>query len=186
MIVSIYNFLLISSILKIVRFFIDRNHEMFTIVLEYVRSGKLDTTGISQFMMDDLKSDFNFYQIVYPGYVFIFFYFVTIVLKLLQCFSGVNILSNPLHISQLASFVPHRRFKLLYIGSKDGFGAKECHDKIDHKGATSMVINSERNNIFGGYASISWGSNSGYKTDSSAFLFSLLNPKRRGNEIHTH
>ncbi len=38
------------------------------------------------------------------------------------------------------------------------------------------VIKNTNGFIFGGFASIPWSSSKGYKSDSSAFLFSLTNP----------
>lgn len=69
------------------------------------------------------------------------------------------------------------RFKLLYRGSRDGFGAKDFHEKCDNKGPTIVVVENTAGNKFGGYAAVSWTSTNGQKIDSpesfSSFLFSV-------------
>ena len=48
--------------------------------------------------------------------------------------------------------------ELLYRGTRDGFRAKNFHDKCDKKGETLTVILSSDNYIFGGYTEIDWES----------------------------
>ena len=70
---------------------------------------------------------------------------------------------------------------LLYRGSRDGFRAKNFHEKCDNRGPTVVLIENTTGNKFGGYASVSWtgGSNSGLAVDikseesKSSFLFSV-------------
>ena len=64
--------------------------------------------------------------------------------------------------------------KLLYQASRDGFDNKIFHSKCDGIGRTLTVIKSQNSNIFGGYTSADW-SGKGFKYDSTAFLFSLVN-----------
>ena len=52
------------------------------------------------------------------------------------------------------------RIELLYRGSRDGFRAKNFHDKCDKKGETLTIILSTDNFIFGGYTEINWESTS--------------------------
>ena len=66
-------------------------------------------------------------------------------------------------------------FQLLYQGSKDGFDNKIFHSKCDGIGKTLTVIKSPNLNIFGGYTSVDWSGIFQFKTDSTAFLFSLVN-----------
>ncbi len=69
-------------------------------------------------------------------------------------------------------------------GSRDGFGVDDFHIKCDKKPNTLVIIKSEHGNIFGGYTEESW-SNTDFlspyidKSDSNAFLFSLINKENR-------
>lgn len=69
-------------------------------------------------------------------------------------------------------------WKLIYRASTHGFLPSVFHQKCDNKGPTFVVISSGANR-FGGYASSSWNSSTGYDCKISApesFLFSLVNP----------
>ena len=65
--------------------------------------------------------------------------------------------------------------KLLYQASRDGFDNEAFHAKCDAVSATLIVIKSKNSNIFGGFTSADWSGSGLYKTDSTAFLFSLVN-----------
>lgn len=45
---------------------------------------------------------------------------------------------------------------LLARGSRDGFTEKDIGSKIDHKGATFVIVKSDSGKIFGGYTPIPW------------------------------
>ncbi|EFC38782.1 predicted protein [Naegleria gruberi] len=66
--------------------------------------------------------------------------------------------------------------ELLYRATRDGFSAKNFHEKCDNKGPTLSLIKSEHGNIFGGYTSVSWQSpeNATYFPDESVFLFKVI------------
>ena len=69
---------------------------------------------------------------------------------------------------------------LLYRGSRDGFGAKNFHEKCNYKGETLTIIQSKDGYIFGGYTEINWDNTSWNK------IFGLKNNSRRegkGNEF---
>jgi hypothetical protein len=69
--------------------------------------------------------------------------------------------------------------ELLYRLTRDGDSAQTFHSKCDGKGTTITFIKNYSNGFrFGGYTTASWTSNSGYKSDSNAFLFSLNNRKK--------
>ena len=70
-----------------------------------------------------------------------------------------------------------RTFSLLWRGSKDGFDHKTFHRLCDGQGKTLLVIKNTNGYIFGGFTSVPWSSPSSYcyRTDSTAFLFSLTN-----------
>jgi hypothetical protein len=63
-------------------------------------------------------------------------------------------------------------WKIIYKGTKDGFRAKDFHDKCDNHSNTITII-SANNHIFGGFTSAFWHSKCRSSYDSKAFLFSL-------------
>ena len=65
--------------------------------------------------------------------------------------------------------------ELLYRGTRDGSGSDVFHNKCDNKGPTIILCKNEKDNIFGGYSSISWTTNTGYKSANGSFLFTLTN-----------
>lgn len=66
-------------------------------------------------------------------------------------------------------------FKLIYRGSRDGFGSNVFHSLCDQKPQTLVLIRSTNNYIFGGYTEQDWSGNNVNKTDPKAFVFSLVN-----------
>ena len=65
--------------------------------------------------------------------------------------------------------------QLLYRGTRDGAGSNIFHNKCDNQGPTICLCKNEKGNIFGGYASISWTSNSSNYSANGSFLFTLTN-----------
>jgi len=70
----------------------------------------------------------------------------------------------------------NKSFSLLWRGSRDSFFDGAFHRLCDGKANTVTVIKNTNGFIFGGFTSIPWSSSGNYKTDNSAFLFSLTNP----------
>ncbi len=69
-----------------------------------------------------------------------------------------------------------KSFSLLWRGSRDGFDAAAFHLLCDGKANTVTVIKNTGGLIFGGFTSIPWSSSKHiFKTDRTAFLFSLTN-----------
>jgi hypothetical protein len=80
-----------------------------------------------------------------------------------------------------------KQFKLLWCGSRDGFGASQFHRHCDGHTNTLTVILDTEGNIFGGFPPVSWESrkwngkygdeNNCTKADDSekSFLFTLKN-----------
>jgi hypothetical protein len=76
----------------------------------------------------------------------------------------------------LCEFSSNANFKLLYRGSRDGFGANDFSEKCFQKAKTLTIIKSTNGCIFGGYTEATWNYNNGnWVKDSKAFLFSLVN-----------
>jgi hypothetical protein len=72
------------------------------------------------------------------------------------------------------------RWKLLYRGSDDGFGASNFHKKCDGIANTVTIILSTTDRIFGGFTPVSWDSTSGYKPDptNQSFVFRIKNTRQ--------
>lgn len=68
--------------------------------------------------------------------------------------------------------------RLLYRGSRDGFGSSDFHKKCDGIGNTLTLIESSKHHIFGGYTPCVWDSTSGdvYDQSCQSFLYTLRNP----------
>jgi hypothetical protein len=76
----------------------------------------------------------------------------------------------------LCQFSPNDKWSLLYRGTRDGFDSDDFHSKCDgHCNTLTIIKAKESSNVFGGFTSVSWDGSSGYKSDPSAFIFSLTN-----------
>jgi hypothetical protein len=63
--------------------------------------------------------------------------------------------------------------ELLFRTNVDGDSSNTFHSKCDGKGPTITFIKTTSGKRIGGFAVVPWTNNSGYKTDSEAFIFSL-------------
>ena len=68
--------------------------------------------------------------------------------------------------------------KLLYQMTKDGSSCSTFHDKVDNKGPTITLFESEDGYKFGGYTSQSFQTDSKWIKDSDSFLFNFSNLKK--------
>jgi hypothetical protein len=69
-------------------------------------------------------------------------------------------------------------WKLLYRGSRDGFGTSKFHGKCDGQSNTLTLIETTKGFVFGGFTPLVWDSTTNnFKSDSSqkSFLFTLKN-----------
>jgi hypothetical protein len=64
---------------------------------------------------------------------------------------------------------------LLYRATRDGFTSANFHLKCNSKSNTLTIVQTTLGYVFGGYTTAIWSSSSTYKTDTNAFLFSLIN-----------
>ena len=78
------------------------------------------------------------------------------------------------NLKNLLNMSFNKPWKLVYQATKDGFEPAIFHSKCDQFTGTLSVIKTQNSNIFGGYTSADW-SGVQYKSDSTAFLFSLVN-----------
>jgi hypothetical protein len=85
---------------------------------------------------------------------------------------------------RLCEFSTHQKWKLLYRGSRDGFGARNFHSKCDGHSRTLTIIRSlGTKNIFGGYTEACWDVKGGNCFDEKAFIFSLINNESKPCKI---
>ena len=79
---------------------------------------------------------------------------------------------------KLLEWSGYKKMKLLFRGTRDGMNAQSFHNKCDKNGETITLIQNDKGNIFGGYASIPWteGPSSGsYYSAPDSFIFTLTN-----------
>jgi len=78
-------------------------------------------------------------------------------------------------------FSSSTRLTNLWRARMDGFGADRFHSKCDNQGKTLTVVKTKSGYIMGGYTAVPWTSPQipGDRNDSTAFLFTLVNPMRR-------
>lgn len=69
--------------------------------------------------------------------------------------------------------------ELVFSAQRDGWSSSAFHSKCDHKGATLTIVYTKDGHIFGGYASVAWGSYSMFRKDEKAFLFSVTDGNNR-------
>ena len=79
------------------------------------------------------------------------------------------------YLEKLYEWTGYNKMELLYRGTRDGSGSNMFHNKCDNQGPTICLFKNEKGNIFGGYSSISWTSNSSYQNANGSFLFTLTN-----------
>jgi hypothetical protein len=51
-----------------------------------------------------------------------------------------------------------KQFRLLWRGGRDGFGAREFHDRCNGRAKTLTVISDRNGNVFGGFTPVPWES----------------------------
>jgi len=162
-------------------YFIDCDPTYFGLVLDFLRQGQLNPLQLKTFDADKLHEAFQFFHIEVPLHKR---------RKLTNSMVDEDEVSSEVrrlfedgtllrvyHMKKIATWLPQKRFVLIYKASRDGFDSKDFHKKCDNKGATLVVIqSSEGGYLFGGYTAASWSGNDVYKTDPTAFLFTLSNP----------
>lgn len=75
--------------------------------------------------------------------------------------------------------------RLLWRGTRDGFGSDFFHSFCDGVNNTITIVKSSSGYVFGGYTSKAWSSsNQGvHTTDFEAFLFTLTNPSNDSRKL---
>jgi hypothetical protein len=62
--------------------------------------------------------------------------------------------------------------------SVHGATSQKFHELCDDKGPTVTVYYNADDNVYGGYTSLSWKSDGGWKRDEMSFLFKIYTNKR--------
>jgi DNA repair exonuclease SbcCD ATPase subunit len=76
---------------------------------------------------------------------------------------------------KLCEFDKNSQFRLLYQATRDGFSSDDFHSYCDEIPNTLTIIKVKGNsNVFGGFCGFTWDASSNWKTDPSAFIFSLI------------
>eukprot|EP00331_Platyophrya_macrostoma_P008247 CAMPEP_0176421748 /NCGR_PEP_ID=MMETSP0127-20121128/9351_1 /TAXON_ID=938130 /ORGANISM="Platyophrya macrostoma, Strain WH" /LENGTH=605 /DNA_ID=CAMNT_0017802523 /DNA_START=84 /DNA_END=1901 /DNA_ORIENTATION=+ len=93
-----------------------------------------------------------------------------------------KILKDPRDVEMLRKWISPKgkvQFRLLYQGSRDGFGAATFHQKCDNYNDTITLVKSKTyNKIFGGYSNETWNNASNYKTSNKSFIFSITEKQK--------
>ena len=78
-------------------------------------------------------------------------------------------------LSKIHEWIGKKNMTLLYRGTRDGSTSNVFHNKCDNQGPTLCLYKNDKDNIFGGYASIPWTNNGGGKPAPDTFIFTLSN-----------
>jgi hypothetical protein len=83
------------------------------------------------------------------------------------------------HIPRILKDFVTKTWRLLYRGTRDGFGSSNFHSKCDQQSNTVTIILTTAGYIFGGFTPIAWDSSNAFKDDNTgqSFVFSLKNPR---------
>lgn len=84
-----------------------------------------------------------------------------------------------IQLMNLCGFSLEQEWSLVYRASRDGFSAADFHSRCDSCPNSLIVIKSTHDCVFGGYTEADWSGDSGYKSDDSTFLFSLINREKQ-------
>ena len=86
-----------------------------------------------------------------------------------------NVEKGDEYLKKLYEWTGYKKMELIYRGTRDGSEAQTFHNKCDNQGPIICLCKNEKDNIFGGYASISWTSDGNWHAANGSFLFTLTN-----------
>ena len=176
--------------------FIDRNPKNFIHILDYIRNldGNqiLNKEKFNKETLNEFIEEVEYYEL--EGLLEI----IKIYVNRMEM-DSVIIDDNDkvVKLKKLCDFESNTKWKLLYRASLDGFSAGNFHSKCDNKQNTLTIIKTTENYVFGGYTSAAWNQQYSYNSDSSAFIFSLVNkentplkmdikPNNHGEAMYSH
>jgi hypothetical protein len=155
--------------------FIDRNPKFFNYILDYLRKSHSKNERFELPTDDELRvnllNEATFFkvfsladQLKYPTYLF----------------SNILTPHQEAVLQELCDLNHNFNLKLIYRASEDGFSATDFHRRCDGYPNTLTIVKVKgNNNIFGGFSSLSWGTENNYKEDNDAYIFSLVNKYNR-------
>jgi len=144
--------------------FIDRDPFVFRHIINFLRGHRLNFTILSAAEKEALMDDADFYQI-------------SALSELFSLHSSiVNLEQAKIFQCWIENFGAPSSWQLRYQATKDGFASVNFHSKCDNSGPSLTLIKTNAGHIFGGFTSVSWNSTGNYYKDSSAFLFTIVNP----------
>jgi len=76
---------------------------------------------------------------------------------------------------KLLEWTGFKKMELIYRGSRDGMTSDSFRSRCINKGPTLTLIENNKNNIFGGYNSISWENKNDWNNAGNSFIFTLTN-----------
>ena len=82
-------------------------------------------------------------------------------------------------LGTLCEFPVYQKWELKYRATKNGFKSADFHSKCDGVANTLTLIKAKSGNIFGGFTEKEWHSDDDFVSDPNAFIFSLVNKKRK-------
>ncbi|CAF1577547.1 unnamed protein product [Rotaria magnacalcarata] len=147
--------------------FIDRNGKIFTYILEYLRAN----TVPDKVMKDEILCKNLFIE----GEYFRLKGLLDILTDTLFPNGTLLKLEQKKKLNEFYG-KRYQRWELIYKATRDGFDVDAFHSRCNNKGPTMTIIHSTNNFLFGGYTTISWTSDNSYRSDDTAFLFTLVNP----------
>jgi hypothetical protein len=151
--------------------FIDRNGEIFTYILEYLRTDAVsDDVLLDEILQHNLMIEAKHFRLQN---------LVNVLTKTMveNTFPNGTLLGVE-HKKKLNEFYgkPEQRWELIYKASRDGFDTNAFHTRCNNQGPTFTIIQSNNGYLFGGYTAVAFTSDCNYKNDTTAFLFTLTNP----------
>jgi hypothetical protein len=85
-------------------------------------------------------------------------------------------LEQSIELIKLCEFSPNDKWSLLYRATRYDFRSSVFHSKCDNHSNTLTILKAKQTSfIFGGFTTAKWDSSGYYRSDPSAFLFSLTN-----------
>jgi len=166
-------------------YFIDRSPRYFGYVLDMLRNGQVDFSGMRPEKVAKIHVELDFYQL----------YRVVTSPAIAFKSIGSSLLDLDMQKALMSWLGDNRSCELIYQSSRDGLNPEVFHRLCDDKGPTVTVYQG-KGYLFGGYTQVSWNCSGGTVRDPNAFLFTLSNPhhvppskypaKHRGMPIFLH
>jgi len=154
-------------------FFIDRDPSTFGYVLEYLRNDDILMRSGDRSIRMQVYEDAEFFQL--PDGLKEYLRWSSLDDGIALSFSEFIFLNKELKL------VSKELGGLLYLASKDGASSSDFHGRCDNKGATVVIVESTKGNIFGGFTDQPW-TRGGWSTSTISFLFRLRPSMKRYNK----